>query len=87
MESAEALNDLIGKETVEAQAPFCLEEGTAKLEETTEEKDGKAPSKESGGGDILSLYVEQLRATTVQVVNSKIFNVDYKIDNLEEFLS
>ena len=61
MESAEALNDLIGKEIVEEQAPLCLEEGTAKLEEATEEKDEQTLSRESWGGDILSLYVEQLK--------------------------
>ena len=61
MESAEALNDLIGKEIIQDQAPFCLEEGTAKLEEATEEKDEQNLSRESWGGDIASLYVEQLR--------------------------
>lgn len=62
MESAEALNDLIGKEIVEDREPFCLEEDTAKLEEASEEKEEEETLlHESWGGDILSLYVEQLR--------------------------
>jgi RNA polymerase primary sigma factor len=61
MESAEALNELIEKEIVEDQTPFCLEKETAKLEEATEAKDGQIPPHECWGGDIVSLYVEQLR--------------------------
>jgi RNA polymerase primary sigma factor len=61
MESAEVLNDLIGKEIVEDQTPLCLEEDTAKLEEATEEKDEQTLPRESWGGDIVSLYVEQLK--------------------------
>ena len=41
---------------------FCLKEGTTKLRDTAEEDDEHIPASESGGADIVSLYIEQLRA-------------------------
>jgi RNA polymerase sigma factor (sigma-70 family) len=73
MDSAESLDDLIEKEMVKEQGPFCLEEGTTKLSETTEEQEAQTFTPESGGGDIVAVYIEQLRALSPLSVEEERF--------------